>query len=140
MNVGRVAHAGRVDPTGLRRCRDHAVRSVPWSSKPWGGEPLRLPLPEVRVDDPLADDDLNLALYTCYELHYRSFEGVGGDWEWDPWLLSLRAELEARFEDALREQVAHLPVAAHEVERTLRTLVAADAGRRFPASLPDTPA
>ncbi len=92
------------------------------------GKPRPLPLPEVRVDDPLADDDLNLALYICYELHYRSFEGVGGDWEWDPRLLGLRAELEAPFEGALREQVAHLPVAAHEVERTLRTLVAEDAG------------
>ena len=25
------------------------------------------------VEDPLADDDLQLALYCCFELHYRGF-------------------------------------------------------------------
>src|SRR3954469_14348441 len=48
-------------------------------------------------------DDSPLALYVLYELHYRSFEGVDDDWEWEPSLLRLRGELERRFEDALRE-------------------------------------
>jgi len=53
------------------------------------------------VADPLADDDLQLALYACYELHYRSFEGVDPAWEWDPALLGARGEMERTFLDAL---------------------------------------
>jgi hypothetical protein len=49
------------------------------------------------------DDDFHLALYVLYELHYRSFDGVDDGWEWEPSLLRLRAELERRFEDALRK-------------------------------------
>ncbi|MFC8826220.1 iron-containing redox enzyme family protein [Streptomyces sp. NPDC057137] len=47
-------------------------------------------------------EDLHLALYLCYELHYRGFRGVDPAWEWDPELLRLRAGLEGRFLDALR--------------------------------------
>ena len=39
----------------------------------------------------LTDDDLQLSLAVCYELHYRGFDGVADDWEWDPALLRLRA-------------------------------------------------
>ncbi|MFI7498330.1 iron-containing redox enzyme family protein [Streptomyces sp. NPDC049687] len=48
-------------------------------------------------------DDLQLALYLCYELHYRGFAGVAPDREWDPGLLRVRAALEHRFLTALRE-------------------------------------
>jgi hypothetical protein len=48
-------------------------------------------------------DDFQLALYCCYELHYQSFAGVCDTWEWDPGLLGFRAQLERRFEAALRE-------------------------------------
>src|SRR3712207_7770173 len=37
--------------------------------------------------DPLRDEDLQLALAICYELHYRGFAGVAETWEWDPELL-----------------------------------------------------
>lgn len=47
-------------------------------------------------------DDLQLALYICYELHYRGFAEVDPDHEWDPDLLTVRAALERRFESALR--------------------------------------
>jgi hypothetical protein len=47
-------------------------------------------------------DDLQLALYTCYELHYRGFHGVEDGWEWDPGLLRLRGAMERRFLEALR--------------------------------------
>ncbi|GGX74440.1 iron-containing redox enzyme family protein [Streptomyces anandii] len=47
-------------------------------------------------------DDLQLALYVCYELHYRGFAGVGPEHEWDPGLLRVRAALEHRFLSALR--------------------------------------
>ncbi|MDQ0994366.1 iron-containing redox enzyme family protein [Streptomyces sp. V3I7] len=53
--------------------------------------------------DPLGED-VQLALHLCYELHYRGFAGVPDTMEWDPGLLRLRAELEARFEDTLRER------------------------------------
>ena len=43
-----------------------------------------------RFDDPLADEDLQLALYRCYELHYRGLPGVDDRWEWDPGLLDHR--------------------------------------------------
>ncbi|MFF1279798.1 iron-containing redox enzyme family protein [Streptomyces sp. NPDC058299] len=47
-------------------------------------------------------DDLQLALYLCYELHYRGFAGVPPEAEWDPDLLRVRAALEQRFLAALR--------------------------------------
>src|SRR4051812_45650935 len=59
------------------------------------------PLRQPPADDPIGDDDLQLALYVCYELHYRGFDGVDERWEWEPSLLALRAQLEADFEAAL---------------------------------------
>lgn len=50
-------------------------------------------------------EDLHLALYTLYELHYRGFPGVGEDREWDPALMPLRRALEERFLGALRADV-----------------------------------
>ncbi|WP_328752478.1 iron-containing redox enzyme family protein [Streptomyces sp. NBC_00285] len=47
-------------------------------------------------------DDFQLALYLCYELHYRGFAGVSPDHEWDPDLLRTRAALEHHFLSALR--------------------------------------
>ncbi|BDH05181.1 iron-containing redox enzyme family protein [Streptomyces seoulensis] len=50
-------------------------------------------------------DDLQLALYVLYELHYRGFEGVPEELEWDPGLLALRRSLERPFLAALRRDV-----------------------------------
>ncbi len=50
-------------------------------------------------------EDLTIALYTMYELHYGGFDGVDPDWEWDPELLRLRARAERVFLDALRSDV-----------------------------------
>ncbi|MFC7824159.1 iron-containing redox enzyme family protein [Streptomyces sp. NPDC057362] len=61
-----------------------------------------LPAPEAVAAAPVYGDDLQLALYQCYELHYRGFAGVGPDLEWDPGLLGVRAALERRFLAALR--------------------------------------
>ncbi|MDC2947131.1 iron-containing redox enzyme family protein [Streptomyces heilongjiangensis] len=52
--------------------------------------------------DPFGED-LQLALYLCYELHYRGFAGVPDDREWDPELLRFRAALERPFLAALRD-------------------------------------
>lgn len=72
-----------------------------------GREPGRaFPFPHgaARGTDPYGDD-LQLALYLCYELHYRGFDGVDDAWEWDPGLLGLRGGLERAFLAALREEV-----------------------------------
>jgi hypothetical protein len=66
-----------------------------------------------RTDVPLGDADplgrdLQLALYVCYELHYRGFAGVDPRWEWDPGLLHLRSRLEDTFLGAVRELVGDI--------------------------------
>ncbi|ORA83917.1 iron-containing redox enzyme family protein [Mycobacterium malmoense] len=58
----------------------------------------------VRDSDPYGLD-LQLALCMCYELHYRGFAGVDPDWEWNPALLHLRAELERVFLAGIRRDV-----------------------------------
>ncbi len=58
----------------------------------------------VRDSDPYGLD-LQLALYMCYELHYRGFAGVDPTWEWNPALLHLRAQLERVFLAAVRRDV-----------------------------------
>lgn len=50
-------------------------------------------------------EDLQLALYCCYELHYRGFRDVDTEREWDPGVLAIRGELERVFLGALREDV-----------------------------------
>lgn len=61
--------------------------------------------PPVLVGNPLDDDDLHLALYVSYELHYRSFAGVHDRWEWDPDLIGFRNELETAFTQGLEAVV-----------------------------------
>jgi hypothetical protein len=56
-------------------------------------------------DSDLYGLDLQLALYMCYELHYRGFAGVDPTWEWSPALLHLRAELERAFLAGVRRDV-----------------------------------
>jgi hypothetical protein len=77
-----------------------------------------------RVADPLADDDLQLALYLLYELHYRGLPDVDDRWEWSPPLLTLRAELELQFEAALREAVPfpQLSPPATDIDVALREI------------------
>lgn len=79
------------------------------------------------VADPIADDDLQLALWICYELHYQGFADVDDDWEWQPQLLALRAAIEARMLDALRGDVA-VPLGSAGVAARLRRLVDQDDG------------
>jgi len=79
-------------------------------------------------DDPLADEDLQLALYLCYELHYRGLPGVDDRWEWQPSLLALRGALEERFEAVVREEVGDVgPAPAPEaMDLALRAIAEAD--------------
>jgi pyrroloquinoline quinone (PQQ) biosynthesis protein C len=46
--------------------------------------------------DLLTDEDVQLALWVLYELHYRGFDGVDDDWEWDAGLIQVRRVLEDR--------------------------------------------
>jgi hypothetical protein len=77
------------------------------------------PLP----DDPLGDDDLQLALYLCYELHYRGLENVPEEREWDAEVLSVRRELEEPFVRALRAAVP--PPPAEDPREALRAIAGA---------------
>ncbi len=79
--------------------------------------------------DPIADEDLQLALYVAYEVHYSGIRGVDEAWEWAPSLLAFRAELERPFEAAVAELVE--PATAEEltsVGAALQGIVAEDPG------------
>jgi hypothetical protein len=81
------------------------------------------------AEDPLGDNDLHLALYLCFELHYRSFPGVDPAWEWDPILLGARAALEWRFLAALEAELGlEEPVDPTKVGEALFRIEAADEG------------
>jgi hypothetical protein len=87
--------------------------------------------PDVKVaGDPLSDEDLQLALYLCYELHYRGLPGVPDQWEWEPSLLALRRDLEACFDAELRARVPTppAPAAPEEMDLALRAVAEADTG------------
>ena len=65
------------------------------------------------IDVPLCEADpygldLQLALYVCYELHYRGFAGVNPRWEWNPALLHVRGRLEDAFLSAVRHDVGEI--------------------------------
>ncbi|MGA8115428.1 MAG: iron-containing redox enzyme family protein [Actinocatenispora sp.] len=64
-------------------------------------------------------DDAQLALNTCYELHYRGYRDVDPDWEWHPTLLRLRGRLERLFGEALRRDVTPHPDVASALDDLL---------------------
>lgn len=102
------------------------VRSLPLPRGPLSaavtellaGAPGR-PVPAAPGDLDPYGDDFQLTLHTCYELHYQGFPGVDPEWEWDPGLLGLRAELERRFRAALRAEVPGGDDVAAELDRLL---------------------
>jgi hypothetical protein len=77
--------------------------------------------------DPLADDDLQLALWICYELYYRGFEDVADQWEWTPELIALRRDLETMVLDQLRREVL-VPADDRPIAWQLRELIESDDG------------
>ena len=95
-----------------------------------GSSPRSIDLPPVGELDGLTDEDLQLSLYCCYELHYRGFDGVDPDWEWEPSLLGFRAQLENRFESALHDLVARseAPVDPRKMDLELRKIADSDDG------------
>jgi hypothetical protein len=67
-----------------------------------GGTRPQRPAPPA---DALGDDDLHLALYLAYELHYRGLPTVDEDLEWDPRILGVRRDLESAFTGGLRRAI-----------------------------------
>lgn len=86
-----------------------------------------LPAPG-EVAAPLRGDDLHLALYLCYELHYRGLPGVDDRWEWEPSLLAFRRGLEDVFEAALLDTLGppRETADAREMDLALRAIADAD--------------
>ncbi len=129
------AHAGRHSEQArdIRRLALPDPRG-PLTSKLLGGllQAPGAPLPRslgALADDPLADDDLQLALYICYELHYAEWEGVDERWEWAPSLLAFRALLEAELQAGLDALVsASSREECEDVGGSLQRLVAVDSG------------
>jgi hypothetical protein len=101
----------------------HVIESLARSQDEAG--PIAIGATEV-----LDDDDAQLALWILYELHYRGFDEVEEDREWDLGLLRLRKTLERRFEHDLRQVVGSAPVASGtgDVSARLLELIAADDG------------
>jgi hypothetical protein len=88
--------------------------------------PIVLP----QSSDPLADEDVQLALYMLYELHYRGFDGVDERWEWDPSVLALRSVLEEIFEGGLITAIGppddDVRIAAQDMDMVLRGVADAE--------------
>ena len=81
--------------------------------------------------DLLRDEDLQLALFSLYELQYGGIEGVDDRWEWNPSLLAARAMLEDRYEAELRNRIPtpELPApTAEAVAEALFDFTSADSG------------
>jgi hypothetical protein len=95
--------------------------------------PARVPFRKSAFED----EDLQLALFICYELHYQGFDNVQEQWEWEPSLLATRQLLERRFQDGLARAVARPTVALGvPMRRALAEQVAAaDDGPSLPAFL-----
>jgi len=81
--------------------------------------------------DLLRDEDLQLTLFTLYELQYGGIDGVDDRWEWNPSLLAARADIEERFERELRDRIPtpELPeCTAEAVAQALFDLTSAEGG------------
>ena len=66
------------------------------------------PVPGLVPDGPAwHDDDLQLALWCGYELHYRGFDDVDERWEWNPAVIGFRGTLEQRWLASLRGFAGH---------------------------------
>ena len=72
------------------------------------------------------DDDLQLALWVCYELSYRGFDQVDDQWEWHPDLLRLRTRLEEHWLKGLQNMITPRQVEPHQVAAALTELIATD--------------
>ena len=105
----------------------YLLEHLRWRPHDLGDPPVSPPQGEAA----LTDDDLHLALYVCYELHYRGWAGVQDGWEWEPSLLAVRRRLEQAFVDALIDDVGppdDLPRWDVEVEAELHRILSSGTG------------
>jgi hypothetical protein len=124
-------------PTTVRSGRQLALpeQRGPWSEclfdalRKEAGTELRAATP-APPDDPLGDDDLQLALYVCYELHYAGIDEVDDRWEWAPSLLRFRSSIEYLVETALLDLVGRTPPQGRslDVGEALQEIVSEDEG------------
>ena len=83
----------------------------PWSAELFSALSERAPGEELEIaalpvpGDPVGDDDLQLALYVAYELHYSGVHDVDDGWEWAPSLVRFRAAAEELLDDAVKALV-----------------------------------
>jgi hypothetical protein len=77
---------------------------------------------------PVDDDDLQMALYLCYELHYAGLRGVESRMEWSPLVLMFRSTLEEQFERSVRDLVGTAESTHTAVGEELQRLVREDQG------------
>jgi hypothetical protein len=101
------------------------------------GGPVPEPGPAIEAG---SHEDLQLALYVCYELHYRGFAGVDDEWEWDPRLLSFRNGLERSFVRHLRSAVsdATAPDRVEPVSKHLWSLASDPSGPSLSAYMAES--
>ena len=88
--------------------------------------------------DPDDDEDLHISLWLLYELHYRGFDDVDDSREWDPDLLAVRARLEGRLEERIREEcrpIIALADGQDSVPDQLVAITAHDTGYSLPQYL-----
>ncbi|GAA1594790.1 iron-containing redox enzyme family protein [Kribbella hippodromi] len=77
-----------------------------------------------------ADDDLQLALWIAYELHYRGFDDVDPEQQWNPDVIAFRSRLERPWIDWLAANCRVTP-STQPVAVQLRTLIDNDDGPRL---------
>lgn len=70
------------------------------------------------------DDDRQLALALCYDLHFRGLPGVDDRREWDPGLIAFRCALEDLWEEELRAEIGPIapPPRPSDVSRAIVAL------------------
>ncbi|MGM7666808.1 iron-containing redox enzyme family protein [Microbacterium sp. A93] len=73
-------------------------------------------------EDILYDEDLQLALFCLYELHYSGVNGVDERWEWDPALLQVRHRIESAFEARLRRGAEEMYGPMQELPRSAQQM------------------
>jgi hypothetical protein len=82
------------------------------------------PPPVADVSRSVDDDDRQLALVLCYDLHFRGLPGVDDRREWDPGLIALRTALEDVWEEELRAEIGSIdpPSRPGDVSRAIVAL------------------
>ena len=95
-----------------------------WTHQTVTGDGCGATPPAVRNEDPLHDEDLQLALWTLYELHYRGFDDALPDAQWDPELVAFRRRLEEPFEAAVRAVAEPLLTEGADDDRLVEQITA----------------